>query len=143
VNLLSVVLNISDLDQSIEFYREVLGLRLLFRGDQLAAIGGPEGERTQVLILRKLGATGYVGGAHHIGARAVIWEVASLDELNRVTQALERRGSLVGRRDAKTWTAVIGHDPDRIAIVASCSLRGEPISYDDWTPDELLFGLGE
>jgi catechol 2,3-dioxygenase-like lactoylglutathione lyase family enzyme len=143
MNLLSVVLNVSDLDQSIEFYDDVLGLRLLFKGDQLAAIGGAEGAPTQVLVLRALGTTGHVGGAHHIGARAIVWEVGSLDQLDHIAGALERRSSLVGKREAKTWTAVVGHDPDRIAIVASCSLRDGPITYDDWDPDELLYGLGE
>jgi catechol 2,3-dioxygenase-like lactoylglutathione lyase family enzyme len=143
MNFLSVVLNVSDLDRSIDFYGDVFGFRLLFRLDQIAAVGGDEKEPTRVFVLRTLGKTAHVSGAHHIGVRAVVLEVDSLDELEQTRQALERRGGFVGTRHADTWTAVVGNDPDRIAIVTGCSLRDGPISYDDWKPDALLYALGE
>ncbi|HTU36863.1 MAG TPA: VOC family protein [Acidimicrobiales bacterium] len=143
MNFQAVVLNVSDLDKSIDFYHDVFGFTELSRGDQLAAIGIPGSERTQVLVLRTLGTTGYVGGAHHIGMRAFVLEMDSLDRLNQVSAALDRRKSSVTRRETKAWVAVVGHDPDRIAVVASCSVGESPITYDDWDLDELLYGLGE
>ena len=143
MNFLSVVLNVSDLDRSIEFYSGVFGFRLLFRRDQLAAIGGDENDRAQVIVLRNLGTNAHVGGAHHIGVRAVVLEVGTVDDLEEITQALERRDSLVGKREADSWKAVVGHDPDRIAVVTSCSLRSGPLTYDDWSPDEMLYAIGE
>lgn len=39
--LQAVVMNVSDLDRSVEFYTGVLGFTLLARRDQLAAISAP------------------------------------------------------------------------------------------------------
>jgi catechol 2,3-dioxygenase-like lactoylglutathione lyase family enzyme len=144
MNFMSVVLNVSNLDRSIEFYRDVFGFTLLSRMDRIAAVSAADSERSQVLVLRTPGTTGHVGGAHHIGARAFMLEVDSVDQLERIRQALDGTGGLVGKRDTRDWSAVVGHDPDRIAVVAGCSLRADPIRDDDWTNlDELLYGLGE
>jgi catechol-2,3-dioxygenase len=144
MNFQGVVVNVSDLDQSIEFYCEVYGFTLLSRNDQLAAISAPGTDRPQVVVLRALGGSGRVG-ARHIGMRAVVLEVESADALEQIEQALDKKGCLVGRiTDHATWTAVVGHDPDRIAIVTGAGLGREPITLDNWAAlDESLYGLGE
>ena len=38
MNLQGVVMNVADLDRSIDFYREVLGFTLLSQEEQLAAL---------------------------------------------------------------------------------------------------------
>ena len=73
MNFQSVVVNVSDLDQSIDFYRDVYGFTLLSRRDQLASISAPGTDRPQVLVLRALGGSGRVG-ARHIGMRALVQE---------------------------------------------------------------------
>ncbi len=144
MNFQGVVVNVSDLDQSIDFYREVYGFTLLSRNDQLAAISAPGTDRPQVLVLRALGGSGRAG-ARHIGVRAVVLEVESVDALEQIEQALDKRGWLVGRiTDHATWTAVVGHDPDRIAIVTGSGLGIGPITLENWAAlDESLYGLGE
>ena len=144
MNFQSVVVNVSDLDQSIDFYRDVYGFTLLSRRDQLASISAPGTDRPQVLVLRALGGSGRVR-ARHIGMRALVLEVESVDALEQIEQALDKEGCLVGRlTDHATWTAVVGHDPDRNAVVTGSSLGTEPITVESWASlDESLYGLGE
>jgi catechol 2,3-dioxygenase len=144
MNFQGVIVNVSDLDRSIEFYREVYGFRLLSKNDQLAAITAPGTDRPQVLVLRALGGSGRTG-ARHIGMRALVLEVESVEALEQIEQALDKEGCLVGRiTDHATWTAVVGHDPDRNALVTGSGLGSEPITLDAWAAlDESLYGLGE
>jgi catechol 2,3-dioxygenase-like lactoylglutathione lyase family enzyme len=141
----SVVINVSDLDRSIEFYGDVFGFTLLSRRDQLAAISAGGSERPQVIILRAFGTSGRTGGARHIGIRALSLEVDSITELEAITEALEQRQSL-GRRltDDATWKAVVGYDPDRITVIAGTAMGTGPITDESWAAlDESLYGLGE
>ena len=55
MNFQGVVMNVADLDRSIDFYRDVLGYTLLSREQQLAAIGIAENDRTQAIVLRAIG----------------------------------------------------------------------------------------
>jgi catechol 2,3-dioxygenase-like lactoylglutathione lyase family enzyme len=142
----SIVVNVADLDRSLEFYDEVLGFKLLSRKDQLAAVHAPGSDQPQVIVLRGLGtSSSRVGGARHIGMRALVLEVESLDALERIATELDRRQSLVTRRDGGTWTAVFGRDPDHIAIVAGCSVTSDQaITLEAWAElDEFLYGVGE
>jgi lactoylglutathione lyase len=142
----SIVMNVTDLDRSIEFYGEVLGFDLLARQDQLAAVHTPGTDRPQVIVLRSIGtSSARVGGAGHVGMRALVLECESLDELERIAAELDRRKSLVMRRDGGTWSAAFGRDPDGTAVVAGCSLKpGQPISLDAWAElHESLYGVGE
>jgi len=144
MNFQSVVVNVADLDRSIEFYREVFGFTLLSRKDQLAAVYAEGNEHAQVIVFRSVGSSGFVGGARHVGIRALILEVDSLDELKRVTGELEKRQALAWRREGEGWMASFGRDPDRIAVVAGCSPTGEPISVEAWASlDETLYAVGE
>jgi len=144
MNFQSVVVNVADLDRSVEFYREVLGFTLLSRKDQLAAVYAEGNARSQVVVFRSLGSKGHVGGARHVGIRALILEVDSLDELERIAVEFEKRDALVTRHGGDTWTAAFGRDPDRIALVVGCSLTGEPVPIEAWAAlDESLYALGE
>ena len=144
MNFQGVIVNVSNLERSIEFYRDVYGFRLLSKKNQLAAIAAPGTDRPQVLVLRSLGGSGRVG-ARHIGMRALVLEVESVDELEQIEQALDKEGGLVGRiTDHATWTAVVGHDPDRNALVLGSGLGTERITLESWAAlDESLYGLGE
>ena len=140
----SVVMNVADLDRSVDFYREIFGFSLVARRDQIAAMSAPDSQRPQVIVLRAFGTSGRVGGGRQIGIRALILEVDSVDALEGIADALDHRGCLVGKRAGVGWTAVLGHDPDRTAVVAGASLEPGPISLEGWKAlDEILYGLGE
>jgi len=143
VNFQGVVMNVADLNRSIDFYREVLDFTLLSQKEQLAAVSAPGSDRTQVIVLRALGST-VVGGAGHIGLRAFILEVESDDQLERIASELDSRRLLISRRDHSEWTAVVGRDPDGVAIVVAWHPGGGRIPEDSWRAlDDFLYGIGE
>jgi catechol 2,3-dioxygenase len=143
MNFQGVVINVADLNRSIDFYREVLGFTLLSQEEQLAAVSAPGNERAQVIVLRAFGSNRIIG-AGHTGLQAFILEAESADRLERIASDLDSRGLLVSRRDHKDWTAVVGRDPDRVAVVVTSHPGGGRITEDGWrTLDDFLYGIGE
>jgi catechol 2,3-dioxygenase-like lactoylglutathione lyase family enzyme len=136
-----VVMNVADLDRSIAFYREVLDFKLLSQKDQLAAMGAPGSDRAEVIVLRELGST-IVGGAGHSGLQASILEVDSDDQLELIAGKLDARRALIGRREHSEWTAIVGRDPDAVAVVIAWVPGG--MTEDSWTSlDDFLYAVGE
>jgi catechol 2,3-dioxygenase-like lactoylglutathione lyase family enzyme len=143
VKFQGVVVNVADLERSIDFYREVLDFKLLSQKEQLAAVSAPGTDEPQVIVLRAFGS-GVVGGARHVGIRAMVLEVDSADELERIASALDSRKLLVGRRAHDDWQAVVGRDPDAVAVALACHPGGGRITEDGWkTLDDFLYGIGE
>jgi catechol-2,3-dioxygenase len=141
MNFQGVVMNVADLSRSIDFYRGVLGFTLLSQKDQLAAVSAPSSDRAQVIVLRALESS-VVAGAGHIGLRAFILEVESDDQLERIANELDSRKLLISRRHHSEWTAVVGRDPDGVAVVVAFVPGG--IDETSWrTLDDLLYGVGE
>src|SRR5580692_12856960 len=98
MNFQGVVMNVADLNRSIDFYREVLGFTVLSQEEQLAAVSAPGNDQPQVIVLRALGSR-TVGGAGHIGLRAFIMEVESEDQLEQIAREFDSRRLLISRRD--------------------------------------------
>jgi catechol-2,3-dioxygenase len=143
MNFQGVVMNVADLNRSIDFYREVLDFTLLSQNEQLAAVSAPGSDRTEVIVLRAFGSSP-AGGARHIGLRAFLLEVESADQLERIASQLDSRRLLVSRRDQSEWTAVVGRDPDGVAIVVAWVSAAGGITENSWrTLDDLLYGIGE
>jgi catechol 2,3-dioxygenase-like lactoylglutathione lyase family enzyme len=143
VNIQGVVINVADLNRSIDFYREVLDFTLLSQKEQLAALSAPGSDRTQVIVLRAFG-TSPLGGARHLGLRAFILEVESDDHVERIAGELDSRTLLVSRRDHSEWTAVVGRDPDGVALVVACVSGPGRNTENSWrTLDDFLYGIGE
>jgi catechol-2,3-dioxygenase len=143
MNFQGVVMNVADLNRSIDFYRDVLDFTLLSQNAQLAAVSAPGSDRPQVIVLRAFGSSP-AGGARHIGLRAFVLEVESADQLERIASQLDSRRLLVSRRDQSEWTAVVGRDPDGVALVVACVSGEGRITENSWrTLDDLLYGIGE
>jgi catechol 2,3-dioxygenase len=143
MNFQGVVINVANLDRSIDFYREVLDFRVRSQQDQLAAMTAPGSDPPQVIVLRAFGRSP-LGGARHIGLRAFVLEVETADELERIGSELDSRRLLVNRRDHSEWTAVVGRDPDGVALVVACGSGTRRITEDSWrTLDDFLYGIGE
>jgi catechol-2,3-dioxygenase len=143
MNFQGVVMNVADLNRSIDFYREVLGFTVRSQEEQLAAMNAPGSDLPQVIVLRAFGSSP-IGGARHIGLRAFILEADSPDQLDRITTELEARKLLVGRREHSEWTAVVARDPDGVTVVVAADPRGGRLGDDGWqTLDAFLYGIGE
>jgi catechol 2,3-dioxygenase len=143
MNFQGVVINVADLNRSIDFYREVLDFRVLSQKEQLAAVSAPGSDPPQVIVLREFAST-LVGGGRHTGLRAFVLEVETADQLERIASELDSRRLLVSRHDHSEWTAVVGHDPDRVAMAIACGSGTGRITENSWrTLDDLLYGIGE
>jgi catechol-2,3-dioxygenase len=138
----SVLLNVTDLHQSIEFYRDVFELRMQAQEDRVAVLMVSEEDRRQVLTLREVGPNAYHGGRGAVGARLLAFEVGSSEELLTIEQRLVARHAFVGQRQTETYRAIFGLDPDRIEVAASFGLTGVPIRSEDWSKiDELVYAI--
>ena len=141
MNFNGVVINVSDLDRSIAFYRQVLGFTLLSQEEQLAVVGASGGDRSQAIVLRALGSSP-LGGAGHIGLRAFLLEAESADQMDRIAGELESRRLLVTRREHSEWTAVVGRDPEGVTVVVTWHPGGT--TEDGWKVlDDFVYGIGE
>ena len=121
----------------------MLGFTLLTQEEQLAIVGVSGSDRSQAIVLRAFGSSP-LGGAGHIGLRSFIVEADSADELERIASELDARKLLVGRRDHSEWTAVIGRDPEGVAVVVTCHASGKRTTEDGWRVlDDFLYGVGE
>ena len=142
MNFQGVVMNVADLDRSIDFYREVLGFTLLSQEDQLAAVSAPGSNREQVIVLRAIGSSPLRGG-RHIGLRAFVLEVESADQLERIATSWRLgTSSSTGATTAsgpQSWAATRTGWPS--------SWPGTPAdgnAEDSWkTVDDFLYGIGE
>ena len=145
LSIQAALLNVRNLNKSIEFYQDVLGLRPISREDRVAALMIDETSGRQVLVLRELdGANPVHMGRGSIGPRVIILEAASPDELDAIEQRLTERNAFIGRRRTDTWEAVVGVDPDRIELSISSSLTGGPIDSTHWEHlDQMVYEVGE
>jgi catechol-2,3-dioxygenase len=138
----TALLNTTDLEQSIEFYRDVLDLRLISQGDRLAVLMINDTHRRQVLLLRALGRNAHHGGRGGIGPRALAFEAGSLEELEVIEQRFAQRQALIWQGATETYKAIMGFDPDRIEISVAASLTGAPIRTEDWTNlDDIIYAI--
>ncbi len=136
------LLNVSDLDRSIDFYRDVFDFREATRSDGVAALMINESTAgQQVLVLRATsGLRSPHAGRGSIGMRSLALEAGSPEELGVIEQKLVARRALVARGRTQTWEAIVGVDPDHIEFSISSSLTGMPIRNEDWNHlDEMVY----
>lgn len=117
LSLQASLLNVRNPDRSLEFYQNVFELRPVARGDRVAALMINEMARQQVLVLREVGGPDAIHpGRGSIGPRLPALEAGSPHELDAIEQRLIQRQAFAGRRQTKTWQAIVGVDPDRIEV---------------------------
>jgi catechol-2,3-dioxygenase len=138
----AALLNVSDLKESIDFYRDVFDLRVVSRADRVSVLMVSEKERRQVLLLRQLGRNAYRGGRGNIGYRLLSFEVGSLEELEVIEQRLVERQALVWQGQTEIYRAIMGLDPDRIEVAVASGLAGTPIASEAWQNlDDTIYGI--
>ena len=111
----SVVMFVHELDRSVSFYVEVLGLQVADRSSTAALL--LSGHSSQ-LILRAMG-TRAAHALGSVGVQYVIWTAAGKDDLARCEQALKARSAHTETRTCEEVTAVEGRDPDGLIVIVA------------------------
>jgi catechol 2,3-dioxygenase-like lactoylglutathione lyase family enzyme len=110
----SVVMFVRELDRSVTFYTDVLGLAVVDRSATAALLSSP----TAQLILRAMGDN----AAHPLGAvglQYAVWTAASQSDVDASEQALKARGAHRSTRTGDGHTVVEGRDPDDVVVMVS------------------------
>jgi catechol 2,3-dioxygenase-like lactoylglutathione lyase family enzyme len=110
----SVVMFVRELDRSVSFYTDVLGLEVVDRSATAALLSSP----TAQLILRAMGDN----AAHPLGAvglQYAVWTAASQSGVDASEQALKNHGAHRSTRTGDGHTVVEGRDPDDVVVMVS------------------------
>jgi len=108
----SAVMFVQDLDRSVNFYRQVLGLEVV---DQTPTAALLTGDGSQ-LILRSMGS-GAVHPLGGVGVQYLIWTAADEADLERCERTLKDLSAYRDSRASGPARAVEGHDPDDIVVM--------------------------
>jgi catechol-2,3-dioxygenase len=142
LSIQTVLLNVTDLKQSIEFYQDVFDFRLTSQREEVAALMVYETKRRQVILLRELGRNWHGAGRRNVGLRMLSFEAGTPSELEVIEQRLVERQALVWQGQTETYKAIMGVDPDRTQICVAASFTGAPISSDDWKDvDDAIYTI--
>jgi catechol-2,3-dioxygenase len=111
------VLYVRDVGRTVAFYTEVLGFRPVAEMSGLtgaAFLRAPDSTNDHDLGLFEIGteAGPSLAGRATVGLYHLAWEVDTLAELDRLREALEQAGALVGASDHGTTKSLYGRDPD-------------------------------
>lgn len=126
-------LNVTDLDRSLAFYRDVLGFTVIVEGkeeDRRYAFLGEDGR--PVLTLWQQADHGYAAtgaGLHHLAL-----EVDTVEQVRAYETALRARGvefaheGVVAHREGAASGGIFFHDPDgtRLEISTAHGVEGAP-----------------
>jgi catechol 2,3-dioxygenase-like lactoylglutathione lyase family enzyme len=109
----SVVMFVQELDRSVSFYCDVLGLRVADTSSTAAQLVSDEDSQ---LILRAMGsnATHALGS---VGVQYVIWEAPDSEYLERCERVLKKHSAHRETRSDGPHRAVEGVDPDGIVVM--------------------------
>jgi len=113
VRLSAAVVFVRNLDKSVSFYRELLGLDVVDRSTTAALLATPNGSQ---LVLRQFGtnATHPLGA---IGVQYLTWSTPSREDLDRRTEILRRNSAYRETRGDQDVTVVEGRDPDDVPVM--------------------------
>lgn len=108
------VLYVADVERSVAFYRDVLGFRQVMGMRGAAFLQAPASTNDHDLGLFEIGAGAGPSSAGRttVGLYHLAWEVDTLAELRRTSDALAAAGALVGASDHGTTKSLYGKDPD-------------------------------
>jgi catechol-2,3-dioxygenase len=108
------VLYVSDVERSVDFYRDALGFRTVMSFPGAAFLQAPGSTNDHDLGLFEVGADAAASGAGRgrVGLYHLAWEVDTLAELERLSGVLSQAGALVGASDHGTTKSLYAKDPD-------------------------------
>lgn len=127
------VLYVRDADRTTEFYRDVLGFRVVGEFPGTAKfLQAPDSTNDHDLALFTIGAQAgdSTAGRQTVGLYHIAWEVQTLGDLQEIALKLQEAGALVGATDHSTTKALYAKDPDGLEFEV-CWLVPERFLDDD------------
>ncbi len=109
------IVYVGDLDVSVSFYSDVLGLKVTDREATAALLAG---EGRSPLILRAMGRDA-MRAPGSTGIQYVVWAAAGKDGLAKAERALKRHSAYVETRQGEGYTIVEGRDPDGCPVLVA------------------------
>lgn len=122
------VLYVSDVDRSVAFYRDALGMEVVdAMGDRAAFLRLRGGDNHHDLGLFSVGAAPPAGapGRPTTGLYHLAWQVDAFDDLVERRQVLGDLGALVGESDHGVSLSLYAQDPDGIEFEVMWALPTE------------------
>jgi len=115
LKLASAVMFVADLNRSVAFYQELLGLEVTTRDDEAALLVSPDGYQ---LYLRSVGkrAQHSSGG---IGIQYLVWTAEDEADLQRCERVLKSQSSQVTSTTVDGFRMVEGRGPDNVPVVVT------------------------
>lgn len=111
----TVVMFVRDLDRSVDFYVDLLGLQVADRSPTAALLSNAMGTQ---LVLRAMGrAADRALGS--VGVQYVTWTAAGKDDLARCERVLRERAAYRETRESGEVVVVEGRDPDDIVLIVA------------------------
>lgn len=109
----SSVIFVSDLDPSVEFYRDVFACQVVIRDQNAALLLAPGG--FQIYLMARGDREGHPTGG--IGHEFLMWAVDTPEALEHFAQTLRDHGYYLDTHTSGGVQFVEGHDPDGIRVV--------------------------
>lgn len=122
VRLSAAIVFVRNLEKSVTFYRELLGLEVVDRSTTAALLATADGSQ---LVLRQFG-----NNAPHplgsIGVQYLTWNTTSKDDLDRRAEILRRNSAYRETRTDDGAIVVEGRDPDDVPVMITYSGDNQP-----------------
>ena len=125
-----VRLQVADLDRSLTFYENILGLRLISRTDDTASLG-PHGEDREIVHLRQLRSARAVPRRGLLGLYHFAILLPNRAALGRFLAHLGEIGAYAGMSDHFVSEAVYLTDPDGLGIEVYADRPRDAWRYDE------------
>ena len=121
------VLYVRDADRTYEFYRDLLGFRVVGEVPGAKFLQAPDSTNDHDLALFSIGeqAGPSTAGRSTVGLYHIAWEVQTLEDLREVGAKLQQAGALVGASDHTTTKALYAKDPDGLEFEVCWIVPGQ------------------
>jgi catechol-2,3-dioxygenase len=113
IRLSAAIMFVRDLDKSVAFYRELLGLQISDSSPTAALLLNDDGSQ---LVLRATGSNSSQS-LGSIGIQYLTWTTESRADLDRLTDFLRKRSAYRETREDSGVTVVEGRDPDDLVVM--------------------------
>ncbi|MEO6793715.1 MAG: VOC family protein [Mycobacterium sp.] len=111
----SCLMRVSELERSVDFYRDVFQCRVSIREPDAALLLTPDGFQ----IYLRTHETSGTGGITDIGIEQVMWSASSKEELQRIEHRLRIRYPSTYSNTLDGISYVDGVDPDGIRVLVT------------------------